>query len=239
LRKIFFILIFCISIFCNAAAEQLRYDKSAIAPRELPQPPSQIYTGNDFNYNEQIEEPDIFEQFFAYIWRKIINFLNKLFDLDLRAESLSGRQILWIMLSALLVVMIVIGAVIFFKKFRKTIGRGDDATVLVDEVERNLAETDLDKLIENALTAGNFRLAVRFVYLKILKYLSGKQLIDYQYQKTNYEYAYEISNIDLRAIFREVSLVFDYCWYGEYEATEQDSLFAKQKFGEIVILTDG
>jgi hypothetical protein len=217
----------------------LLYDTLAIAPRELPQTPSQIYTGNDFNYIEKPVESNVVERFLAYIWEKIVSFIYDLFDWDLRADSFSGRQIVWITLLSLLVILILIGAVIFFKKFGKTLGRGDETTILVDEVERNLAETDLDKLIENSLSEKNFRLAVRFVYLKILKHLSTKQLIDYQYQKTNYEYAYEIENIDLRAIFRKVSLVFDYCWYGEHQATEQDYLFAKQEFGEISILTDG
>lgn len=217
---------------------QLLDDTTFISPRHLPQPPSEIYTGNDFNYNEIPDEPNLVERFLLYVKKKIYDFLNNLFNWNLRADSYSGRQMLWITLSALLIVLIVIGAFIFFKKFRKTLGRNDDATILVDEVERNLAETDLDKLIENALEVKNFRLAVRFVYLKILKLLAAKQIIEYQYQKTNYEYSYEIENTDLRTIFREISFVFDYCWYGEYQATEQDYLFAKQKSGEITILTD-
>jgi len=226
-------------MFCNASAgKQLRYDTTSIAPHELSQKPSEIYTGDAFDYNEKPVEPNYIERLLYYIWAKIVNFINKLFDWNLRADSFSARQILWFTLTALLNILLAVGFIIFYKKFRKTLGRNDDATVLVDEVERNLAETDLDKLIENALTAGNFRLAVRFVYLKILKLLSGKQLIEYQYQKTNYEYAYEIENADLRAIFREVSFVFDYCWYGEHEASEQDYLFVQRKFNEIATRTD-
>lgn len=224
-------------MFCNAAAELLHCDTAVIVPRELPQEPSQIYKGNDFNYNEKPVEPTIVERFLEYIWWKIINFINNLFDWNLRADSFSGRQILWITLSVLLVVLIVTGAIIFYKKFRKTLSRNDNANIFVDEVERNLAETDLEKLIENALTEGNYQLAVRFVYLKILKLLSSKHFIEYQYQKTNYEYAYEIVNANLRAVFREASLVFDYCWYGEYEATRQDYLFVKLKFDEIATYT--
>jgi len=217
---------------------QLRYDTASVAPRQLSQPPSEIYKGNDFNYNETPEKPNFVEQFFYNIWNKIIRFLNKLFDWNLRADSSSGRHFLLIALSALLIVLIAIGAYIFFKKFRKTLGRRDDATILVDEVERNLAEADLDKLIENAIAAGNFRLAVRFVYLKILKYLMQRQIIEYQYQKTNYEYAYQIENPALRALFRDVSFVFDFCWYGEHIATEDDYLFVTQKFNKIATQTD-
>ncbi|MCL2596205.1 MAG: hypothetical protein FWD66_00780 [Paludibacter sp.] len=237
--KLFLILTFCLSVFyCEAKQVQLRYDTASVTPRHLPQPPSEIYTGNDFNYNEQPEEPNIVERFFYYIWEKIIHFLNNLFDWNLRSDSFSGRQILWITLSALLIVIIAVGAYIFFKKFRKTLGRNDDSTILVDEVERNLAETDLDKLIENAVAADNFRLAVRFVYLKILKLLAQRQIIEYQYQKTNYEYAYQIENLDLRTVFREVSFVFDYCWYGEHIAIEDDYLFVTQKFNKIAASTD-
>ncbi|GHT17761.1 hypothetical protein FACS189429_2600 [Bacteroidia bacterium] len=211
----------------------MRYDTANIAPQTLPQPPSEIYTGNDFKYDEPGDEPNFFERLWFQIKKAIIRFLNKLFDWNLRADSFSGRQILWILLTVLLVVLLAVGFVFFFRKFRKQLGRNDDALIAVDEVERNLAETDLDTLIENALTAKNFRLTVRFYYLKILKLLAAKQIVDYQYQKTNYEYAYEIQNPNLRTLFREVSFVFDYCWYGEYEANIQDYLFAKQKFTEI------
>jgi hypothetical protein len=202
-------------------------------PKSLPQPPSQIYTGKDFNYNEMPDKPNIIERILTAIQRTIVDFLNRLFDWNLRADSISGRQALWISMSVLLAALIIVGGIFFWKKFRKTLGRGDKDNISVEEAERNLNETDFDKLIENACKSKNYRLAVRFFYLKMLKLLSERQIIEYKYQKTNHEYYYEIKNEKLRNLFKDVSFVFDYCWYGEYEADEQDFLFAKRKCEEM------
>ena len=219
-------------VFINLSA-QLQYDSAKISPRKLPQPPSKIYTEKDFIYEEPPHSPNFLERFFSWIDGKIIRFLNRLFDWDLRARTLSGREVLWISLTVLLIVLIVIGFLVFWKKFRKTLGRGDKGRISVEEIEKNLSEVDFDKLIDTACREKNYRLAVRFCYLKIMKLLSERQFIQYEYQKTNYEYAYEIQNPQLQNLFREVSFVFDYCWYGEYQADERDFLLAKNKFGEI------
>jgi hypothetical protein len=211
----------------------LCYDTANIAPVYLPQSPSEIYTGSNFNYVEQGNEPDFLERLWAQIQAAIIRFLNSLFNWNLRPDALSGRAVVWITLTVLMVALMVAIYIFFFKKLRNSLGRADDNLISVDEAERNLSEINLDLLIENALAAKNFRLAVRFCYLKILKLLAAKQIVDYQYQKTNYEYAYQIGTRELQTPFREVSFVFDCCWYGEYEAKEQDYLFAKQKFDEI------
>ena len=220
------IVLFC----CNAfAAEKINYDEEQIVPRSLPQIPSQVYTDRDFVYDEPVREKNFLERFWDLILRKIYKFLNNLFNWDLRADSLSGRRALWFTLTGILVVMLIVGVIFGVKKFGKTIGKNDKMLISVDEVERNLAEIDIDQLISTAVDEKNYRLAVRFCYLKMLKKLSEKQIIDYQYQKTNYEYAYEIQNPDLHLLFLEISSIFDYCWYGNHQTSEQDYVLVSRK----------
>ncbi|MDR1545104.1 MAG: DUF4129 domain-containing protein [Prevotellaceae bacterium] len=229
------ILIFSIFLSVNNifSAEKIRYDSEPLKTRSLPQYPSQIYTDRDFQYNETPQEPNIFERIGAWIWQKIADFLNRIFDWDLKADTVTGRKILWITVSVLLAVLLAIGIYFAVKKFGKSLGRGDKMLISVDEVERNLAEIDINRLIETAVKQGNYRLAVRFCYLKTLKMLSEKQTIEYQYQKTNREYIYELKDEALKAKFSEISAIFDYCWYGGYEVGEADFLEMKQKIEKI------
>ncbi|MDR2824317.1 MAG: hypothetical protein LBB41_03850, partial [Prevotellaceae bacterium] len=72
-------MIFCLSAFCKIfAALPLHYDTANITSKTLPQPPSEIYTGNDFKYDEPSNEPNFFERLWVQIKKAIVRFLNKL-----------------------------------------------------------------------------------------------------------------------------------------------------------------
>ncbi|WGK64270.1 DUF4129 domain-containing protein [Croceiramulus getboli] len=86
---------------------------------------------------------------------------------------------------------------------------------------------DIQALIEQALAVKNYRLAIRFYYLLLLQRLSDQEHIDWQAQKTNREYLYEIKQDELRESFRRVTRIYDYSWYGQFEVDE--SAFAKAK----------
>ena len=222
--------LFCCNVF---AAEQIKYDEEKVTPRSLPQEPSQIYTGRDFVYDEYKQEKNFFDRILDYIAERINNFLRKVFNWDLEVDSLSGRKVLWFTMVVILVALVVVGLFIGIKTFRKSIDKKDKMLISVDEVERNLAEVDIDKLIQNAVNEGNYRLAVRFCYLKMLKKLSEKQIIDYCYQKTNYEYANEIQDANLHTLFLEISFIFDCCWYGNHQPLEKDYILVNEKIKTI------
>ncbi len=226
-------ILFILAITKVLAKTDSLYDTSRISPKNLTQKPSEIYTGKDFIYKESIQEPNIFMRFISWVYYKILQLLNKIFDFDLKAHTPSGREILWISLTVLLIVLLIIGIIFFYKKFSKTLGRNDKDYLSAEEAEKNINEANFDKLIETAVQAKNYRLAIRFYYLKILKLMADQKLIEYEYQKTNYEYFYEINNPELKNLFKEISFVFDYCWYGDHFAEEVDFQIAKNKFSEV------
>lgn len=227
------ILLFLIAISRLSAKAQVIYDSSHLQPANLPQKPSQIYTEKDFIYEEPIKEPNIFMRFLSYIYEKFINFINSLFNFNLRAETLSGRKILWTLFFILLMIIVIGGVLFFYRKFNTILGRNDKNKISAEETEKNIDSVNFDQLIANAIKEQNYRLAIRFYYLKILKTLSDQKLINYEYQKTNYEYFYEINNQEIKQLFKDISLVFDYCWYGDHIAKSSDFNMAENKFQEI------
>lgn len=90
----------------------------------------------------------------------------------------------------------------------------------IDIYTENVHNMNFDELIANALKNKDYRLVVRFLYLKNLKLMSDKEIIDWSTNKTNYSYQYEIKNNSLRNKFLEATLIFDYVWYGEFALDE-------------------
>jgi Domain of unknown function (DUF4129) len=80
---------------------------------------------------------------------------------------------------------------------------------------------DPDSLLRNAIKTGNYRLAVRYLYLQSLKRLSEKKFIEISANKTNYEYVAEIRKHKFANEFASLTLQYEYVWYGEYPVDER------------------
>ncbi|MFN4146252.1 MAG: DUF4129 domain-containing protein [Runella sp.] len=97
-------------------------------------------------------------------------------------------------------------------------------------IAENIHELDFDSLIAQALDQKNYRLAVRLYYLKTLKLLSDKEFINWQPTKTNHAYLQELAPSSLQEPFRNLTLQFEYIWYGEFEVNETTFGILKTEF---------
>jgi hypothetical protein len=95
-------------------------------------------------------------------------------------------------------------------------------------VEENLKDVHFETLIEEALNQQNYRLATRYLYLKSLKVLTNKQIIEWHFDKTNSEYLTEITNENTKSVFKRISYIYEYVWYGEFQIDE--AIYQKNKF---------
>jgi hypothetical protein len=87
--------------------------------------------------------------------------------------------------------------------------------------EETIHGIDFKKEISIALDNGNYRPAIRLIYLHTLRLLSDGKCIDWQIHKTPTEYLYEIKNRDLKLPFRELTGHFLQIRYGNYEASPE------------------
>ena len=78
------------------------------------------------------------------------------------------------------------------------------------------SDTDLDSLLLNAIKNGNFRLAVRYLYLQSIELLAEKNYIEINSNKTNNEYVSELRKHRFANEFASLTLQYEYVWYGEY-----------------------
>jgi len=80
----------------------------------------------------------------------------------------------------------------------------------------NIENTDINALISSAEKNNDFRLAIRFYYLLVLKNLAIKNHIKFEEDKTNAEYLDEINDKPFSENFAYISYLYNYIWYGEF-----------------------
>lgn len=93
-----------------------------------------------------------------------------------------------------------------------------------------IESTDLNSLIKNAENNKDYRLAIRYYYLLVLKTLSLKKIIQLEDDKTNAEYINELASKPYSKDFKGTSYVYNYVWYGEFPLNAEHYKTAKSKF---------
>ena len=174
----------------------------------------ELAESGDYDYaREKAKTPSFIQRALDYIAKIISSFFDSVFGTPV------GRIMLYAAGFVLLIFAIsrlfgISGRDVFYKSSGKV--END-----FEYLEENIHSIDFDKLLEEALSKNDFKLAIRLTYLKTLKVLSDRLVVNWQAGKTNYEYLYEINQPTLREPFRTISYHFDYAWYGDFEVNEQ------------------
>ena len=98
------------------------------------------------------------------------------------------------------------------------------------DLQENIHEINFSESIEKFERQKDYRSAVRYQFLLVLKKLADKKLINWNPEKTNKDYLSELKTDHLKSSFKELAYIFDYVWYGEFEVNEESYKDFKQKF---------
>lgn len=86
-----------------------------------------------------------------------------------------------------------------------------------DEEIENIEDIDADAIYKKAIAEGNYKLAIRMQFIKILQILTQKDIIEWKNEKTNRDYIREITDGSLKRDFRTNSNYYEKAWYGDEE----------------------
>ena len=189
---------------------------------------------NDPDYNYQEIEPE--DNWLSSIRRKLSEIWNSFIRWLTGGEEAVGIFATLLGMLPYILLALLLGLLIWvFLKIdnARAVIQPNLKGVYIGDDEEILKNEDIQSLIDAALKDKNYRLAVRYYYLLTLQKLSGKELIDWQVQKTNHEYIYEIKNNELRAQFGKLTDVYDYIWYGNFEVDEPAFAKAQLAFNKI------
>lgn len=98
----------------------------------------------------------------------------------------------------------------------------------LDDAEEELEESELEKLLKEAISRKEFKMAIRIYFLLTLQKLSDKEWIIYKKEKTNFLYLLEMKTRGEYSNFRKLTHFFEYSWYGDVELDE--GIFEKLQF---------
>lgn len=88
-----------------------------------------------------------------------------------------------------------------------------------DRTDGDAMNENLDQLISDAVTAGNYRHAIRYMYLRTLKLLSENKVITLHAKSTNQDYIRQMYKHNSLSQFRHLTRIYEYVWYGEFDPT--------------------
>ena len=87
-----------------------------------------------------------------------------------------------------------------------------------------------DQLISEAENNHDLNLAIRYLFLKTLKTLSDKGLINFTAEKTNNEYVKEMIENTHYDEFQKLTHIYEYMWYGKFLIHKNDYQNLKEEF---------
>jgi hypothetical protein len=210
----------------SSAQEQVVFDTSSVPVRLFPVSAINKYKANpDFQYNITIEPAkSLWDRFWDWFWGKVGNIL----------ETEAGQNTF----KAILITLAVGVLVFFILKLNgmSNIGlfgkKNREEALGYSILEDDIHSINFDEAIEQAVNDKNLRIAVRLLYLQTLKNLTDRGLISWQVNKTNVDYVAELNGNEHQQMFRNLTLQFEYNWYGDLPIEENQFFVVMNQFNQ-------
>jgi hypothetical protein len=202
-----FVLLFISFIFSIASIAQhpLAYDSAEIKARSFDSSAINAYKKDrQFQY-DKMQEPvqSLWDRFWRWFWNMI----------DQLLSTKSGQRTFYVILIIVFIALVVLFIIKMTGNRSGLFGsKGKDLDYEIGE--EDIHHIAFEDAIRQAIDSGNYRLAVRLVYLHSLKLLSDKMLIDWRPGKTNSAYIYELKDHPAYRSFNQLTMEFEYAWYG-------------------------
>ena len=237
LKRLSIIFFFGLSV-CRLGAQQdstlVQYDKEPLILQEITDGELQAYR-EDPKFDFEIVEADLewWDNFKTWLGNLFLRFFEWLFG----AEKANGYFSIFLSLLPYILIGILLFLLIkFFLNVNSSAllyTKPNESVVSLSEEEHIIKHEDIDELIRNSLNQKNYRLAIRYYYLLLLRQMSEKGFIKWEMQKTNDDYINELKKEELKRKFSHITWLYDYIWYGDFPIDEIKYLKAETKFSAL------
>ncbi len=188
----------------------------------------EVINNKDYVYDRVGPAPKTpWEKFKEWFWHMV----DELFD------SKGGQVGLSIFQYALIIAAIILIIILLIKTDIRSVFYGKSASVAIDfkELDEDIHKINFEELIAKAIANKDYRKAVRLHFLKLLKELTDKNLIKWQIDKTNHDYSIELAQSKYSSQFQELSLLYEYIWYGDFDINESNFKNTITKFNSFKV----
>lgn len=94
----------------------------------------------------------------------------------------------------------------------------------------NIFEINYSERIEKAVQQGDYRLAVRLLFLQMLKSMAGRNIIQYKQDCTNFDYLIQLRGSPYYENFFRLARNYEYSWYGHFPVSRETWQLIKNDF---------
>lgn len=203
-----------------AQTKSLKNDSSAIQPR-LPSPElfKELKSDPDYNYKKAPPATNnLIEKWWGWLWEQFGDFLNS------KSYNEFWQYVLMAVIAALVLFLLYKAKVLDYVFPPSKEYYGLDYKI----GKENIHEINFDEAITQAQTGEDFRLAIRLQYLKTLKVLTDRSLIEWTPHRTNHSYAEDLERSPFRNDFEKITRYFEFAWYGAFPISEKEFLEMKE-----------
>lgn len=156
-------------------------------------------------------------------WRRFLNWFSSLFagvgQIPFLRELMIGL--------GFIILLGIVGIALW--QLRRNVQQGEVVEYDEFELERQLGSQGALEKAQNLSGEGDYRTAVRYLYLSTLLELESRNLLSYDRSRTNREYLRDIADKpELATLLKDVVGVFDAVWYG-YEPLSESAYSAYQQ----------
>jgi hypothetical protein len=157
----------------------------------------------------------LLSQFLDWLGRLLERLFRPLGDVGSGPANVAG----W--LFAALGGVLVVGVLVYLLLGMRRSFRGE-ANLTDEEHEANLTSAGAMQQAQSLVRGGDYRTAVRYLYLSSLLLLDERGLLRYDRALTNHEYLQQLTNPELRRQLSPIVETFDRVWYGYLPLTDND-----------------
>ncbi len=203
-----------------------------VYPKKFAKDYRQQYRGPDFDYSGVKPRESVWQKFLKKV-EEIIDFL---FD-ELNPGKAMGITGIIIRIMAILLISFLLYFLLRFLISRYgSFSSKKNSKVIINgtEVHENIHEINFAQTILAYEQQGDFRSAVRYRFLKVLKNLTDQNVILWTPEKTNRDYTSEITQPELKQQFSDLVYIYDNVWYGEFDIDEASYKHFSVKFDSVV-----
>jgi hypothetical protein len=226
--KFLFIVSLLLSSYLILGQTVFEPDRHPIQKIEVPKEHIQKYKNStDFDYAIKKAEDNILVKAINWIKRLIKSWLYHFFSwlMDAKAAAkwvqivLKSLPYIAILIFSYIIFRFLIGADLISLKKHPAHAKNKVFTMNDEEI---IKQNNFEELIQEALNDKDYRLAVRYYYLQLLKQLIDRQLVTWHPDKTNHDYVNEIKNQFIKEQFKSLTFIYDYVWYGKHQLYKKD-----------------
>lgn len=162
-------------------------------------------------YRYNVKSPNYQPSFLTKLWWRINSFLNQLFR--------RGGVVSIIRIFIFITIVLLAAFIIYKMNFSNALRQRNSKETLESLDINEIKEENIDAIILKAVQDQNYAEAIRYTFIKHLKTLDNRGLIQYNKHKSNYDYIFEIKDNHERITFRQLMMIQESVVYGHKESS--------------------